>query len=282
MNLTEETFRALARSSPWRWRSVHLVREVGGPVSKGGVEAWIRRPGLMRVVADGEVHVVREAPDRVVRYAEEGSPMAGPVELPRAGAIEPESDSDGFVAIRPADAVVSLGDPMWQSYDWVAMLDPVELGDGSAWRDPDTGADIEAQCPAVEPYPGLDWPTTVPNPGTVLSALRQADHRGRPTWWATAVPTRAYEPRCSCCPLLHSEVADWLEYDTEDAPFVPTVEYPQAHEVALDVETGICVAIRAIGSPTPGVVHDVRIIAVDEDYGDELFVEPRRSLWRRR
>lgn len=282
MDLTEESFRALARSSPWRWRSVHLVRGVGSPVGEGSVEAWIRRPGLMRVVADGEIHVVRETPDRNVPLTEEGSPMAGPVELPAAGAIEPEWDSDGFVAIRPADAVFSLDDPMWQSYDWVAMLDPVELGDGSAWRDPATGDDIEARHPTVEPYPNLDWRTPMSNPGTVLSSLRSADRRGRLTWWATAVPTRAYEPRCSCCPLLPSEVADRLEYEGHDTPFVPTVEYPQAHEVALDVETGICVAIHAIGGPTPGVVHDVRIIAVDEDYADELFVERRRSLWRRR
>ena len=68
MDLTEETFRALARSSPWRWRSVHLVREVGGPVGEGSVEAWVRRPHLMRVLADGEVHVVRERPTQFARY----------------------------------------------------------------------------------------------------------------------------------------------------------------------------------------------------------------------
>ena len=86
--------------------------------------------------------------------------------------------------------------------------------------------------------------------------------------------------RCSCCALLDSEVADRLEYDEEGSPFVPGRGYPQAHDVALDVATGICVEIHAVGGPTPGLVHDVRILAVDEPYGDELFVERGRWLPR--
>jgi hypothetical protein len=275
MELTEQSFRALARSSPWRWRSVHLVREVGGPVGEGDVEAVIRRPHLMRVVADGEVHVVRDGPTRVAPYTRDG--RSGPVDVPTAADVRPVLDADGLVRVRPDSAVVGLDDPMWQSYDWVAMLDPVELADGSPWRDPATGADVETPPLAPEPYPELDRPTRVPVPGTLVSDLRAGDRHGRATWWARVVPTWAYEPRCSCCPLLPSEVADRLEHDEEGSPFVPGREYPSAHDVALDAATGICVEIHAVGGPRPGIVHDVRIHAVDEAYGDELFIE--RSRW---
>lgn len=274
MEPTEETFRALARSSPWRWRSVHLVREDGGPAGEGRVEAVIRRPHLMRVVAEGEVHVVREGPTQVARYTRDGS--GDLLALPTAADVTPVLDAHGLVLVRPDSAVVGLDDPMWQSYDWVATLDPVELADGSPWRDPETGANVEAPPLAPEPYPDLDWQTCAPVPGTLVSGLLADDRHGRATWWARVEPTQAYEPRCSCCPLLPSEVADRLEHDEEGSPFVPGREYPQAHDVALDVATGICVEIRAVGGPTPGLVHDVRILAVDEPYGDELFVEARR------
>ncbi len=80
----------------------------------------------------------------------------------------------------------------------------------------------------------------------------------------TPSPCPRLRTRCSCCALLDSEVADRLEYDEEGSPFVPGRGYPQAHDVALDVATGICVEIHA----------------VDEPYGDELFVERGRWLPR--
>lgn len=293
MELTEQTFRALARSSPWRWRSVHLTRVAGGPATEGRVEAWIRRPHLMRVVAHGEVHVVREEPDRAMRYlleeipAERGwwpglrRPTPDVAQDPAVGEVAPVLGAEGLVTVRPPDGIGAEDAPMWQSYDWVAMLDPVELADGSPWRDPGSGAEIEPRHHEVEPYPQLDWPTPLAPPGTTVSDLRVAERHGRATWWARVVPTRAYEPRCSCCPLLDSEVADRLEYDCEESPFVPYRAYPKAHDVALDVDTGICVEILAVGGPEPGRVHDVRIHAVDEEYGDELFVERHRLLPRR-
>lgn len=45
-------------------------------------------------------------------------------------------------------------------------------------------------------------------------------------------------------------------------------------EVALDVETGICVAVHpADGTGSAG--HSLRILAVDEVYPDALFVSGR-------
>lgn len=202
MELTDETFRELARSSPWRWRSVHLLRESGGLPPDGEVEAWIRRPDRMRVAYDGGVHIVRQATDEV--DAERGT------------------------------------DPMWQTYQWVAMLAPVELADGQD------------------------------APGTVLADLRETQRRGRRTWWANAVPTEAYYPRCGCCPLLWSEISDRGEYGGEN-PYLSTPDYPTSYEVALDVETGICVAVHAQGGTPLSPDHEVTILAVDETWPDDFF-----------
>jgi len=107
VDLTEDSFRALARSSPWRWSSLHFTRHGEG----SPVEAWVRRPGLMRVRVDGREHLVRD----------ERREPADPVLRP-----------DGLVAERPeAHFLHGEDDPMWQDYTWVAMLDPAELSDGT-------------------------------------------------------------------------------------------------------------------------------------------------------
>jgi hypothetical protein len=40
---TEDSFRALARSSPWRWTTLHFAHRAGF----GEVEAWVKRPGRL-------------------------------------------------------------------------------------------------------------------------------------------------------------------------------------------------------------------------------------------
>jgi hypothetical protein len=57
VELDVDSFRALARSGPWRWTSVHLRHREHW---LGEVEAWIRRPDWTLVRRAGE-------PDQVVR-----------------------------------------------------------------------------------------------------------------------------------------------------------------------------------------------------------------------
>lgn len=150
---TEDTFRALARSSPWRFTALHFIRRTR---LDGDVECWLHRPGRLRVRdADGE---------RVIE--EEAITLPDPVLRP-----------DGLVASRPRAYTHDIGDPMWDNYVFVSMLDPEELS-----------ADV------------------------TLSDLRSEPRAGRETWWARAVPEDGYEPRCGCCPLLWSRVTDWVEY----------------------------------------------------------------------
>lgn len=87
------------------------------------------------------------------------------------------------------------------------------------------------------------------------------------------MPLESYEPRCGCCPLLQCEVAARHEADIGGPAPGPDGwgELAGSFEVALDVQTGICVAVDPeVGSTSGG--HSLRLVAVDEECPDELFV----------
>ena len=60
MELTEDTWRALARSTPWRWQSIHFTRVN----EEGSVEAWLRRPGELLVREENGRETYRSEPTR--------------------------------------------------------------------------------------------------------------------------------------------------------------------------------------------------------------------------
>lgn len=216
-----DEFQALARSAPWRFRRAHF--EVSGGAF-GHVEAHLERPGVLRYRADGgSWEVLREANQTVGSY----SGLA----IPRwASDTVPSYRPDGLVDQRPdwfeRD---SPDDPMLTNYQWVAMLDPVELSHH-----------------------------------VTLSELGETAHHGRRAWRARAVPLVGYEPRCGCCPLLWSRVSDAVEVEAgwdgpPDGVFGP---YPSEYTVILDHATGMVVHLQAgPGSDRTDLGFDVRIHA---------------------
>jgi len=177
---TPDLFRGLARSSPWRWRALAFDlqrRPVHGP--EHAVHATVERGvGLEVRLADGERH--RDAAARIrAGWSEVGTGRHGILELPFAWELPVDVDAFGFVVRRPATATSE--DPMWQDYQWVAMLDPVELADGA----------VRGRGEDSVPPPALD-----------LHRLDASVRHGRDTWWAEVAPREEYAPRCSCCPLL--------------------------------------------------------------------------------
>ena len=226
MDATPETFQALARSSPWRWSSAHLSRTD----AEGTVEAWIRRPGWMRVrdPRQGE-QVVVGAPYSSTLMTAYPEGWDGPRRRPTQVIGRPPQDAeplwrdDGLVAVRPEAWDLQYGDPMWGSYQWVAMLDPVELSHGVRVDD-----------------------------------VRAAVREGRATWTARLVPEPDYDPTCGCCALLRSEISDRLENDDDWVPPAGST-YPWAYDVGLDVESGIAVFVRAIGVPAPDTTYEVSL-----------------------
>ena len=259
---SSDDFRALARSSPWRWSTLRFVgRRPGQTWQVDDLRAWVRRPDRLRVeTLEGElIQVVRSDRQHVGLMTTDGGRT---VELPRPGdasAPTPEFRADGLVLRRPSSWEMSVDDPMYQDYFWVAMLDPLELADG---RDPET----------LDPA----------GPARHVDSIGEVEHEGRPAWEAVVRPTEAYEPRCADgnCALLRSRYVDVREVEGGGIGEVLS-EYPDAFRVRLDVGTGICVSTRAIGGLTPGAGHSLRIEAVDEPMPDELFVQPRRRLFPR-
>ena len=166
-------------------------------------------------------------------------------------ASAPALDRDGFVAQRPPDNDVECGDPFFQDYRWVAMLDPVELADGDGhW----------SRDPAVAPVEFIE--------------LRAVEHAGRACWEAVLRPTAAYDPRCGCCPLLFSARSDEVEAEAGPAISVERLssfDYADAHRVGLDVQTGVCVLTEELGGAHSGDGHRMHIEAVDEPMPDSLF-----------
>jgi hypothetical protein len=225
---TDDSFRALARSSPWRWSTLHLRRRhADGP----DVEAWIRRPDWM-LVRTGRGEYVQRAGGRSVTILTASTDRGGSARtevLPWGGGLTPTYRPDGLVAARP-QGHADYDDPMHQDYQWVAMLDPVEL-------------------------------TT----GVELAEVHSRPRAGRETWWARARAVDGYDPRCSCCPLLWSAVSDELEYGDRRTAY--STDYPHGYDVALDVATGIVVALRADGG-RPGLGFEVDILDVDADLTD--------------
>lgn len=241
MTPDRDSFLALARSSPWRWTTLHFVHRSGYP---GACEAWVRRPGDLLVrEADGREQRVSGLPytrgDLVAVSAEPGAVPPAPPQpmLPHLAA--PVLRPDGLVAERPPSWQVDYDDPMYGNYGWVAMLDPVELSDH------------------------VD-----------VANLRADEVAGRPVWRADLRALPGYQPRCggNCCELLYSEAG--LMSDFEGPDEVPEKwrgrSYPDHYDVALDVQTGIVVRCLPVGGSDDASWLENDIVDVDTDL-DDLF-----------
>lgn len=231
---TVDRFRALARSSPWRWTTLEFewTHKNQSELS----HAWVRRPGAYRVeLADGTVtsEVQLDPRETMLTTARAGQQQTGL--WPHQ--VQPHLDGDGLVSDYPQDLPVDYDAPFYANYHWVAMLTPFELADGSDW--------VNDEAPVR------------------LTALTEVHHYGRLAWEAIAVPTESYEPRCDCCALLsgslNSETRQWR-------PDVPS-------KIRLDVQTGMCVYVEHHRQPT-SVDLEVRILAVDAVLDDDLFTIP--------
>lgn len=223
LTLTEDSYRALAASSPWRWRTLHFTR------SDWNAEAWVRRPGQMVVRFEGELHDYSDnlGPDEVRRL---------PVRY--IGDTEPSLRPDGLVTGRPprwperdADdgALLEQDDPSFEDNLWVAMLDPIELASGTViadlaegelrgrrtwWATVDAGDAYEPRCTCCS----LIW-------NEVMDRIN-CDERGE-----------QFVPAAE--------------------------GYPDGYRIGLDVQTGVVVSIGSVGQVTAPPAFEVTIHEVD-------------------
>ena len=224
-----DDFRALARSSPWRFTTVHFTHEGHRGADRGAdgiVEAWLDRHADRVTV-------------RSVRGIEtaEGTPYggSGTDTAPLRRRDQPTLRPDGLVATRPHDWYIHHGDPMWRDYQWTAMLDPAELSCGVQIND------VTA--------------TTLRGRPTWSATCRPLIGDGED--WAGG-----YEPRCGCCPLMDSAASRLPEYGPDHAS-LRAVDLPTTYLVHLDVQTAIAVQISALDG-WGGTVLRNDILTVDE------------------
>lgn len=212
MQLTEDTFRALTRSSPWRFRSLHFTRRSD---QTGSLEGWLERPGRLRVrYADGREQVEEGVPyggGVRIKLLDDGTSRSEQLPDPSPVPPTPVFRADGLVRTRPFTPW-DWADPMVENYHFVSMLDPVELASG-----------------------------------TELADLVETVRDGRSTWWATVRPLEGYEPRCGCCSLLRSRAVDLVEWESRPERVPPAADYPRAYVVGLDVATGVVVSLGPVG-----------------------------------
>ena len=246
--LTETTFRALARSSPWRWRALSFDlhrRPLHGPAH--AVRATVVRPG--RLVVTSPSGTVNDLLQPAGTYGWSGPRGSGTAPLPYAWDTDVDRDADGLVLWRDRWRPVA-DDPMWQDYQFVAMLDPVELADACRPDDPDWDVG--------DPYP----------PALALHRLHTAQRHGRETWWAEVSPVAGYDPRCSCCPLLFGRVSQAVEDGIREASSLPilggSAGLATRFLVGLDVGTGVCVHVEHLDGDHVGRGFSVDITAVDD------------------
>jgi hypothetical protein len=237
-----DSYRALARSSPWRWRTLHFSHRDS---MFGGVQAWVRRPLELMVRPSGRSEeYVSGLPYTysTVRVTDGGpAPEPPPHRLPHE--VVPTFRPDGLVAERPSTFDVDYDDPMWGNYSWVAMLDPVELSHH-----------------------------------VTVTDLREEQVAGRPAWRAFLVAEPGYLPTCggNCCELLYSEAG--LMSDFDDPSRVPEAwrgrHYPDGYDVALDLATGVVVRCRPVGGDDDAPWLENDILAADADV-DAVFAGRR-------
>lgn len=101
------------------------------------------------------------------------------------------------------------------------------------------------------------WLHLVHTDGEEVEAwLRHGEVEGRPTVAFRAVARKGYDPICSCCPLVLSDVAWRLEH--QDRPVPP--DLPVAADLALDLETGIVVSREPVGGGVTSTGFRTRIL----------------------
>ncbi|GAA2136934.1 hypothetical protein GCM10009844_03540 [Nocardioides koreensis] len=230
---TADTFHALARSSPWRWTTLHFTHRD----ARGSVEAWVRRPGALLVRdRDGALHRESGLPYSKSVLGADG----GEVRTVLPHEVQPPRRPDGLVAERPSESEVDYDDPMWQNFAWVAMLDPVELSHHVRVEDP--REDEVSGRPAWRAF-------LVPETGYLPRCGG------------------------NCCELLWSEaglLADFADDPSRVPESWRGRHYPEGYDVALDVGTGVVVRCHPVGGDEAAPWLENDLLEVDADL-DHLF-----------
>ncbi|MEU5466936.1 MULTISPECIES: hypothetical protein [Kocuria] len=175
--VSQESFAALCRSSPWRWDTVRFTLSwvsENTDTTAHPVRVWLRRPSDVRVeTLQGAVLYTSTCLERSrddFYVADTSRSWLLPPAL-----VSPVYDDGGLVVRRPEAA---YGDPIFGGGRWQAILDPVE-------------------CVGPAPTP----PYLAEQRPSLLSSVVAGAFAKRRVWCATVEPTVRYRPVTANHPL---------------------------------------------------------------------------------
>ncbi|BBE22067.1 hypothetical protein MN0502_09500 [Arthrobacter sp. MN05-02] len=177
---SEETFRSLCRSSPWRWETLRFTITWRAPSDQGldtpaPLKAWLRRPAALRVeAADGSLlhSTTGNETSRDALYV--SATRKSWLLAPRL--VTPVYDDARLVRRRPEAA---YGEAMFADPRWSSMLDPVELA---------------GNAPVAMAFPGAER--------VEVADLAEGSFAGRPVLTAVVRPNASYVPAAPGRPLV--------------------------------------------------------------------------------
>lgn len=243
--LTDDTFRHLCRSSPWRWQSLRfeLHRGVATAAQEAGaregnpssdlelkaMKCWVRRPGALRVETLDRRLL---ASTTKINDSKDSLFISGnrkPWLLPPS-MTNPVKDGQGYVVRRPE---ALYGEPAYGSGRFASALDPVELAG-------------ERPVPLEKPFANV----------AEIENITSVEHHGRAAIQAVLTANNSYAPLFPAAPLL----------------------YPGRTVVRIDLETAVCVASQSLDGDTAGAGHSMILLGIDEYMLDDLFEEVSMGL----
>ncbi|MDO5617516.1 hypothetical protein [Kocuria sp.] len=238
-----EEFAALCRSSPWRWDTVRFTLEWLLPVSRTDGAGQPVRDASMGAQTDRNPFPVRawiRRPHDVRVETLDGHPLYTATDL---GA----SRQDFYVASRPDSWLLPppLVAPVYRRSGLVERRPEAAYGDpvfgGGRWQAVLDPVELVGSAPAPAYL-------TAQSPAAITHVRVETDDAGRTIRRATVTPRIAYTPREPGHPLV-----------------------PAPTDVAIDQETGICVATTVLDGPLRGAGHRLQLEAVDDYLLDDLF-----------
>lgn len=177
--ISANSFRALCRSSPWRWQSLRFTLRSAAENAET-VSAWLRRPLALRVeAADGTLlrstAGLNDSKDSLFTSGSR-KPWLLPPHL-----VTPVFDEQGLVRRRPEAA---YGEPGFG-------VETVSAEHFSSWLDP---VELAGKAPVPLDFPFSN--VTEPGPITLVQ------HEGRPAWETVLSPNASYQPTFAQAPIL--------------------------------------------------------------------------------
>ena len=278
---TANTFRHIARSSPWRWQTVRfeLHRKFPNTPDGGAGHTWLPpadapadAPGDAPADAPGGATGDRgnaARPRDAARHRDADPTLSLNCWVRRPGALRVETLDGKLLA--STTRINESRDSLFISGNrkpWLlqpSLVNPVKDDDGFVVRRPEalygepaygTGRAAAALDP-VELAGDRPVPLEAPFANVAeIEDIATVSHHGRPAVEAVLTPNSSYRPLFPDAPLL----------------------FPGRTAVRIDLETGICVASQSLDGDTAGAGHWMVLLGVDEYMLDDLFEEVSMGL----